>query len=211
MNILYQREKSIGLGKIDDAHDIIMPEALENPGKIGNISRPPNVLCRQSCHVQKNQIQMSFAPYPHRGNFFQQKEFCHVASHLWQISCQNQNRRFFLDESYPNLCNVLEDYQNFFNTNASCKTWPESFYETGQNPKKELKNELYEYGRENLALVHVLIQSPFLTKIKRDVAISFTSYVANTGGLLGLCLGFSFISGIEILFWCFICIKKFFS
>ena len=154
---------------------------------------------------------MSFAPYPHRGNFFHQKEFCHVASHLWQISCQNQNRRFFLDESYPNLCNVLEDYQNFFNTNASCKTWPESFYETGQNPNKELKNELYEYGRENLALVHVLIQSPFLTKIKRDVAISFTSYVANTGGLLGLCLGFSFISGIEILFWCFICIKKFFS
>ena len=94
-----------------------------------------------------------------------------------------------MDQSYPDLCNVLEDYQEFFNSNASCKFWPDIFYETGQIPSKDLKNELYKYGKDNLALVHVLIQSPFLTKIKRDVAISFTSYVANTGGLLGLCLG----------------------
>ena len=43
-----------------------------------------------------------------------------------------------------------------------------------------------------------MIQSPYVTKIKRDVAMTFTSYVANTGGLLGLCLGFSFISLVEI-------------
>ena len=70
-------------------------------------------------------------------------------------------------------------------------------------PNESLIEELHEYGKENLALIHVLIHSPYVTKIKRDVAISFTNYVANTGGLLGLCLGFSFISGIEILYWCF--------
>ena len=45
-------------------------------------------------------------------------------------------------------------------------------------------------------------------KIKRDVAMTFTSYVANTGGLLGLCLGFSFISLVEILFWVCCCLRQ---
>ena len=47
-----------------------------------------------------------------------------------------------------------------------------------------------------------------MTKIKRDVAMTFTSYVANAGGLLGLCLGFSFISGIEIIFWLCCCFRE---
>ena len=67
---------------------------------------------------------------------------------------------------------------------------------------------MYSYGRDNLALVHVMIQSPYITKIKRDVSITFTNYMANTGGLLGLCIGFSFISAFEILFcFCSCCMK----
>ena len=65
---------------------------------------------------------------------------------------------------------------------------------------------MYKYGRKNLALVHVMIQSPYVTKIKRDVAMTFTTYIANSGGLLGLCLGFSLMSGIEIIFClCWFC------
>jgi hypothetical protein len=71
---------------------------------------------------------------------------------------------------------------------------------------------MYQYGRQNLALVHVMVQSPYVTKIKRDVAMSFVTFVANSGGLLGLCIGFSFISAVELLYWiCCICnigIKK---
>ena len=72
-------------------------------------------------------------------------------------------------------------------------------------PNQDLKKMINLYGKENLSLLHILIQSPYITKIKRDVAMTFTSYVANTGGLLGLCLGFSFISGVEILYWCCYC------
>ena len=64
---------------------------------------------------------------------------------------------------------------------------------------------MYQYGRNNLAHVHVMMQSPYITKIKRDVAMTFTSYIASAGGLIGLCIGFSFISGIEILFWLCCC------
>ena len=52
-----------------------------------------------------------------------------------------------------------------------------------------------------------MIQSPYVTKIKRDVAMTFTTYIANSGGLLGICVGFSFMSGIEILFY-FCCLFK---
>ena len=57
-----------------------------------------------------------------------------------------------------------------------------------------------------------MVQSPYVTKIKRDVAMPFITFVANSGGLLGLCIGFSFISAVELLYWiCCICnigIKK---
>ena len=71
---------------------------------------------------------------------------------------------------------------------------------------------MYQYGRQNLALIHVMVQSPYVTKIKRDVAMSFVTFVANSGGLLGLYIGFSFISAVELVYWiCCICnigIKK---
>ena len=40
--------------------------------------------------------------------------------------------------------------------------------------------------------------------------MTFTTYVANSGGLLGLCVGFSFISGIELIFW-FCCCSRIFK
>ena len=89
-----------------------------------------------------------------------------------------------------------------------CIDWPENYFENYDRPNDTLIKELYEYGRHNLALVHVMVQSPYVTKIKRDVAMSFITFVADTGGLLGLCLGFSFISVIEIIFWLCCCYIK---
>ena len=68
---------------------------------------------------------------------------------------------------------------------------------------------MHEYGKLNLAHVNVMIERPYITKIRRDVAMTFTNYVANSGGLIGLCIGFSFLSGIEIIFWLCNCCYKF--
>ena len=86
--------------------------------------------------------------------------------------------------------------------------WPENYFEKYDRPNGTLVEEMYKYGRENLALIQVMIQSPYFTKIRRDVAMTFTTYIANSGGLLGLCLGFSFMSAIEIIFWFCGAIKK---
>ena len=72
-------------------------------------------------------------------------------------------------------------------------------------PDPDLKATINLYGKENLSLLHIMIQSPYITKIRNDLAMTFTNYVANTGGILGLCLGFSFISCVEILYWCCCC------
>ena len=74
---------------------------------------------------------------------------------------------------------------------------------------ENLREEIHRYGKKNLASIHVLIQNPYVLTINRDVAMSFTSYIANTGGLLGLCLGFSFVSAIEVFFWCIYCCVQF--
>ena len=183
-----------------------VPEALENPENIGNVSRPKSISCLPGCTVQKNNNKMSYAPYPQRNNFFYQKAFCDSASHILDVSCYDQSyihsrqRRSFIDERHPNLCKILEENYQYF---QDCNNWPDTL-----EPNQTLINEMYNYGRENLALVHVMIQSPYITKIKRDVSITFTNYMANTGGLLGLCIGFSFISAFEILFcFCSCCMK----
>ena len=71
-----------------------------------------------------------------------------------------------------------------------------------------LLEELNNYGMKNLAMVRIMIQNPYVTKMKRDVAMTYTTYIANSGGLLGLCLGFSFISGVELIFWLCCCCKE---
>ena len=92
----------------------VMPEALESPEMIGNISKPESIKCMNSCKVQENNNQMSFAVYPQYTIFFHQKTFCHVAAHIWQNTCQNNNRAYFLNKKQPLLCSILRDYDDFF-------------------------------------------------------------------------------------------------
>ena len=46
----------------------------------------------------------------------------------------------------------------------------------------------------------LIVQDPFVTRIRRDQKISRIEFVANTGGLLGLCTGFSFVTFCEIIY-----------
>ena len=185
-----------------DAKNITFLRTGQNPEKIGNISKPADIKCRPSCKDQENENQMSTLLYPQKRNFFYRKSFCYVASHILQITCKDNNRRHFLSLEYPDLCRTLQFFETYFDNTSTCDHWPENFLNKHNNsPNQTLMKEILKYGRENLALVRIMIQSPYATKIKRDLAMTTTSYVANTGGLLGLCLGFSFISGIEMLFW----------
>jgi hypothetical protein len=57
---------------------------------------------------------MSFASYPQHRNFFYQEAFCEVASHIWQKTCQDENRAYFIDKDQPILCPLLHQFDDFF-------------------------------------------------------------------------------------------------
>ena len=86
-----------------------------------------------------------------------------------------------MEREHPGICNVVSNFDAYFGKNSSCENWPAIFFEKHSIANKTLDDELYGYAKENLALVHLVIQSPYVTKIKQDVAVTFTTYVANTG------------------------------
>ena len=107
-------KKHMGMESIAAKKDIVVSEALESPDKIGNISKPDAIKCMPACKAQDNNNQISTAAYPQQDNFFHQKLFCDVASHIWQRTCQNENRAYFLNRKQPLLCLVLKNFDEFF-------------------------------------------------------------------------------------------------
>ena len=108
------RSKSMGIKMVVSENNVTVPEAMKNPNFIGNISKPDPIHCMPACAVQENNNQMSFAPYPQLGNFFYQKTFCNMASHIWKDTCQKENREYFLRKDQPVLCQVLKNFTQYF-------------------------------------------------------------------------------------------------
>ena len=66
---------------------------------------------------------------------------------------------------------------------------------------QHLEDMLYIYAKNNLVMVNVYIKDPVVTRIWRDEKTPIIHFVAYTGGLLGLCMGFSLVSLFEIIFY----------
>ena len=108
------RAKSMGMKMVESENNVTVAEAMKNPNFIGNISKPDLIYCMPACTAQENNNQMSYAPYPQLGNFFYQKTFCHLASHIWQRTCQKENREYFMRKNQPNLCQTLKNFIKYF-------------------------------------------------------------------------------------------------
>ena len=63
-----------------------------------------------------------------------------------------------------------------------------------------IEEDIFQYAKKNLAIVNVYIKDPVVTRILRDEKTPIIAFVANTGGLMGLCMGFSLVSVFEILY-----------
>ena len=172
------------------------------------VERKDTTSCLPSCDSQNNDYLISSTSYPQKNMFFPQHNFCRVASHILQITCKYKARRYFLELEYPSLCQTLRHFDEFFGENSSCHDWPQNYFEKNSKINETLKNEMFKYGEENLALMYIYFQSPHLTKIMRNIDVTFVNYIANTGGLLGLFLGFSVISLFELLYWLYMCLRS---
>ena len=67
-----------------------------------------------------------------------------------------------------------------------------------------LRKEAFLYARKNLIKANIYIKDPYVSKYVTEEKITEISFVGGVGGILGLFLGFSFISAVEI-FYVFFC------
>ena len=66
--------------------------------------------------------------------------------------------------------------------------------------KSTLESQLFLVLSILLGMWLLIITKPTL-EYERSLRITTIDFISNMGGLFGLCVGFSFISGIEILYW----------
>lgn len=78
---------------------------------------------------------------------------------------------------------------------------PENWEELLADAPEEFKQALLKYAKENLIKMHLFISSPFTTAYQRYIETTKINFIANVGGLMGLCMGFSFVSLTEIIYY----------
>ncbi len=59
---------------------------------------------------------------------------------------------------------------------------------------------LLRYAKENLIALKIFFKEPYYTSIIKKDKISYINFVATVGGLMGLCMGLSFVSAAEWIY-----------
>ncbi|TRY76324.1 hypothetical protein TCAL_15908 [Tigriopus californicus] len=177
--------------------------------------------CLFSCQDQSYTTSVTTSTFPNMHTFLRGPEFCLMLRKL-KSSCQT-SKNITLDEQYPNLCPLIgqfpqlcltktfgpkgeESYIEFFNASHENPLPEEDVLQVIFSDEMTLRQEalqlislLHKYARENLLLANIYIKDPAVTMIKRDQKIPVIWFVANVGGILGLCMGCSLVTVFEVL------------
>ena len=93
------------------------------------------------------------------------------------------------------------DLSKFFSFGSNIRKW------TMEDASKEvfastLQNEPdYNAYQHDIAMINFYFESPTCFEYQRYPSMTLIDFMAQVGGFLGACIGFSFISGIEIVYW----------
>ena len=68
-------------------------------------------------------------------------------------------------------------------------------------------DQAFEYARNNLAKVQIFMKDPYISLYLTEEKFTEMAFAGSIGGVLGLFLGFSFISSVEIVF--LFCVRPF--
>lgn len=52
---------------------------------------------------------------------------------------------------------------------------------------------ILDYAKDNLVMFNIFIKDPYAKRFMKDEKITKTAYIANSGGLLGICLLLAFL------------------
>jgi hypothetical protein len=133
----------------------------------------------------------------YRETFPNRKEMCYVLQKIAKI-CNNSIQRVVFE---PNLQSGLTcaDILDLNNTHNVCENNDVANI-TSISTKPYLVDFLFNYAEKNLAILYIYIKDPYYTSMTKDENIALISFIGNAGGLLGLCMGLSFVSVFEIVY-----------
>ena len=158
--------------------------------------------CEQRCEYQFEAVLSSSSSWP-SGMFFYRTDYCYVMQKIVLRICNDSVRREVFEKAHAANITCAEINKVYFNLKL-CLTSDYPNYTLVVSPEvKKVSDFLYEYAKTNFAILKIFINYPFYTKMTRDEDTSLLSFIANAGGLLGLCLGLSFVSIFEIFYFCF--------
>nr|XP_026501362.1 pickpocket protein 28-like isoform X2 [Vanessa tameamea] len=63
------------------------------------------------------------------------------------------------------------------------------------------QNKTAEYFTENMLVIHFYFEDNSFMRFTKGEIFGLTEFLSNTGGLLGLCMGFSMMSAVELLYY----------
>jgi hypothetical protein len=155
--------------------------------------------CDQRCEFQYEAVLSSSSSWPSR-MFYYRTDYCYVLQKIVRI-CNDSIRREVFEKAYGSnaTCNNINNvYYNLKLCNGN--DFPN--YTLVVSPDVKNTSEfLFNYAKTNVAILKIFINYPFYTKMSRDEDMSLLSFIANAGGLLGLCMGLSFVSIFEIFYF----------
>lgn len=124
----------------------------------------------------------------------------HAVGAYGQYGDELKIKKNVLTNMYPEMCDRLTDIFGIEaekTANLSCDAIRREL-----DLNRDIFDLLHKYAKENLLWLNVYVKDSFATRIIRDERMTRTSFVANVGGLLGLCMGFSLVSVAEIFYFC---------
>ncbi len=161
-------------------------------------SQNKSMKCHQRCELQTETPTFTSSMFPIEATFPKHYFFCLTLMKVARI-CKDPFRRKTFENSLDHTSEIT--CEAILNTNqtlcSSSNVQPNATL-IKQNP--ELSSFILKYARNNFALLNVLIKDPYYTLIKRDEQITLITFIANAGGLMGLCMGLGAVSSFEIFY-----------
>ena len=164
-------------------------------------------------------METSYYKFPNR-MFLRSEEVIKLVKKLGTMCNSGKPRRALLNIRYPEICPFFdglseEDLAAEVNASFTVHQFFNGLDMTSDDLSK-FKEQLLAYASDNLVKINAFFDSPYLSKYQTDEVtvllfpictgtclkvMSATTFIANIGGMLGLCMGFSFVSLVEIFFF----------
>ena len=164
-------------------------------------------ICMANCVDQTFRVTSSLNQYPGEESYNHRKDFCIIVRKLFKLTCPEKSMKKALEKRYPGLC---DDVNDVMNSKGCEETWNKKGLGDDSARIDKFEENMFRYMKENIALLNIYLKQPYCEWILQDRLMKISQFISNMGGILGLALGASLISMLEVIWYCFLCAFKVF-